>query len=225
MNIIYFSFARPIRWLIANSDPVSVTLRSRPEWTAINPLASRLPTLPQPSGHRSGTRVLGLINNSALVETSNLAFQVESLGVLGKNAPEGTHDRLSWFLDEEWPSITKAFASKLRFITKQAGIQEGQSIGFAAAQNDLSELRFPEARDRGNTYVSSYDIETAVTWEKFTATDELILDEPLAVHHTLLLDAIYAFFRRGSPKSVTLFGNRNGNIRESGLGRSTRECC
>lgn len=194
MDLIgYASLGTSAVWRVIPDDPNVRPLVSLLGFKVVNPLLH--PTLFKWSMHtmHSGTpepKIIGMGDQYALVRSPYLAM-LTNHDAIKALAPLNAEDKdLAFF--EGLASIAKNLTRALRYVTKQAQLPQEPGCGIMSIHRDYDfTLQFPKMRERGNTFVSNYELETAITLDRILEA-ERILGYPLPVVDSLLLDSIQA---------------------------------
>ena len=188
--LVYLSLGHPAVWRVGAHELEPVPLHSIPEWRLVNPLAYEGLSPRSDNEYRVPSRLVGLRDSFAYVRTPLIVFAIDDFHSLGSLAPQDAEDKLKYVFEEGFPNIYGSLVGKLRYVTKQAGLQaalpfEG-SYGFVKGWPGPIEPTHPEEKEGFGhiSHISRYEMETAITFEaileadKYPSTDDIPAEYP-----------------------------------------------
>lgn len=187
--VLFVSLGANAVWRAHPDDAVLAPLASLSGFKVVNPLLhSKLFKGP---GHWGAPepRITGVGDQYAIIRSPYLALLTNFEAMEALTGPDA-RDKLNAFLVYVLPPIAKSLTQALRYVTKQAQLSQEPIYGFTSSPVDFT-LRFPEMRQHGNTFISNYELETAITMNRVLEADK-VRGSALPVVDSLLLDSIQA---------------------------------
>jgi hypothetical protein len=188
---IFASLGPNAVWKAHPDDVDFAPLASLPGFKVVNPLLhSKLFKIPSHWG-TAEPRITGVGDQYAIIRSQYLALFTNP-DAMKALARADARDKYDAFLEDELPPIAKSLTRALRYVTKQAQLpQEPSSYGMTIPANFDFTLYFPAMRKHGNTYISNYELETAITMDRVLEADK-VRGSHLPVVDSLLLDSVQA---------------------------------
>ena len=192
---VSIDLGRQAIWKQKPEDTNPIVLQYPSGWSILSPLTHR-ELFHRRDAYSSEPEIIGIGNGIAYLRSQYIVFHTPSVEILQSYAPAGTTDSLNYFLTDFLPVMSGDFVRKLRFITKQAGLPSEPGYGFMVGISEPPMSEFPVSGERGNTHISNYDVETAISAESLIATDRLPSTDSISISDSLILDSIQALLER-----------------------------
>ena len=180
MQFVDFIVYGNIRWNIRRDDPKTISLKSLPGWSFINPLAMLS------SQEKSKLNPMLTSNEECHLLSNTFSFRVPE----GEQNPAQHTDSIGMFL------------RNLRFVTKQSALTSDIAGIRIHEKQRMPRKIFPERAKGYLMLIGSYRLKTAITFPSIIEADELGLALDVPLYATMMLDALHAFESRDYRKAI-----------------------